>query len=244
MTKIVMVSYLNTIPFLKGLETDQNNLFEINKKTPSQCADVFQSGNANIALLPVATLPYLRQHKIITDYCIGCEGSVKTVVIASNSKIENVEVLYLDPDSRTSVQLAKILLDEHFGLKVKYVAGLPNLKSLKSNEAVLLIGDKVFDLEDEFLYVVDLGESWKKMTNLPFTFAVWVADDTVDEKTISSLNSMLKTGIESIPDTNFQSNSPIDLDTYFSTYISYEFNQPKREALSLFLDRIAKNVLL
>jgi chorismate dehydratase len=243
MTKIVMVSYLNTIPFLKGLETDILGLFEVDKRPPSVCAEVFKRGEADIALLPVATLYELPPHRIITDYCIGCEGSVRTVIIASNSPIKDINTLYLDKDSRSSIQLARILLQEHYGLDVVYKSGLPEYSDIKINEAVLLIGDKVFEAESEFAYKIDLGEVWGNMTGLPFTFAVWVADESVDQQTIHALNSLLKVGIEAIPFTKFDSAGQFDLDTYFSKYISYDFDEDKRRALDLFLNKISKRII-
>jgi chorismate dehydratase len=44
-------------------------------------------------------------------------------------------------------------------------------------ETVLLIGDKVVTdapPESRYPYQLDLGEAWKKLTGLPFVYAVWM----------------------------------------------------------------------
>ena len=49
------------------------------------------------------------------------------------------------------------------------------LDTPQEGDAFLLIGDKVFDHEDEFIYSYDLAAEWREATGLPFAFAVWVA---------------------------------------------------------------------
>ena len=91
-----------------------SDTFEIIKANPANCARLFEEGKADIALVPVGALPDLKRHRIITDYCIGCDGTVRTVVIFSNEKLSEIKKLYLDPDSRTSVKLGRLLLAEYF----------------------------------------------------------------------------------------------------------------------------------
>lgn len=76
---------------------------------PALCASNFIDGNADIALLPSAVVPRLKDAELVTDFCIGAEGEVRTVVVVSNTPIEEVRRIWLDAHSRTSVQLTGYL---------------------------------------------------------------------------------------------------------------------------------------
>lgn len=51
-------------------------------------------------------MPGLKGADLISDFCIGAEEEVRTVVVVSNTPIEEVRRIWLDGHSRTSVQLA------------------------------------------------------------------------------------------------------------------------------------------
>ena len=74
-----MVGYYNTLPFLHGLE--QQNTFDIRLDIPSKCITYFDSGDVDIALVPVGNLLERSDYEIITDFCIGCVGEVRTVCL-------------------------------------------------------------------------------------------------------------------------------------------------------------------
>ncbi len=244
MTDLVLVSYLNTVPFLNGLETEEGTKqFRLLKRMPADCATAFIAGEVDVALLPVGTLPLLPSHKIISNYCIGCDGAVRTVVIMAQCPIAKIKKIYLDMDSRSSSLLAKVIVNKFKGLKIEFVNGMPTFPlGINKNEGVLMIGDKVFEYENSFDYKLDLGQAWKEHTDLPFTFAVWVASDKVDDKTSNNLNKLLAKGIASIDDHHFGIVNGIDLDDYFKNNISYHFNEDKKKALNLFLDLANKYI--
>ena len=101
--KITAVSYLNTKPLLYGLlKSNLAQSVDLQLNIPSVCAQKLLNGEADLGLVPVAILPELQQPQIISDYCIGTVGAVKTVAIYSHVPIEKVESLYLDYHSRTS----------------------------------------------------------------------------------------------------------------------------------------------
>ena len=91
MIKISAVSYLNTLPFVYGIEQSgylQNYLMELD--TPALCAEKLIKGQVDIGLIPVAVLPELKYYRILSSYCIGADGPVKTVVLYSNSPLEKI----------------------------------------------------------------------------------------------------------------------------------------------------------
>ena len=103
--KIVAVSYLNTIPFVYGIEHEGSLRADLTLVPPADCARLYMEGEADIALLPAAVVPQLKSTDIITDYCIGAVHSVRTVELMTNCEIKNIRRIFLDAHSRTSVQL-------------------------------------------------------------------------------------------------------------------------------------------
>ncbi len=97
-----------------------------------------------MGLVPVAVIPQLPESRIITDYCIGCNGPVASVCIFSNVPMEQVKRVYLDYQSRTSVQLAKILLKEYWKSEAELVEtkGDEYLSQIEGTTAGLVIGDR------------------------------------------------------------------------------------------------------
>ena len=111
MIKVSAVSYLNTIPFIYGLRNSElMQQIDLYIDCPSVCADKLINNQVDIGLVPVVILDQLNNPKIISDYCIGANGPVDTVCIYSDVPIEEIESIYLDYQSRTSVELLKILL--------------------------------------------------------------------------------------------------------------------------------------
>ncbi|MEM9546745.1 MAG: menaquinone biosynthesis protein [Bacteroidota bacterium] len=238
---VAMVGYYNTLPFLYGLKGNKD--FNLILDIPSKCIDYFDQGEADIALVPVATLLNREDFKIVTDYCIGCNGEVKTVCVFSNGPLDaTITKIYLDKDSRTSQMLVKLLCYKFWKIDPEFEeCNVRNTQPqiLKSNEAVLMIGDKVFEMSQPFANKYDLGMEWQKLTGLPFTFAVWIARKNVHQSIIDKLNQSIKLGVldvEAVLSENQGLTTKIDLAEYFKTYIDYRFDSDKKKALKLFYE--------
>ena len=116
-TRIVAVSYLNTIPYIYGITRAGGSLREgLLLCPPRLCAEALRTGEANVGLIPVAAIPEIPDLQIITPFCIGASGPVRTVVLASDYPIEELDTIWLDSHSRTSVRLARILAAAKWGL--------------------------------------------------------------------------------------------------------------------------------
>ena len=68
----------------------------------------------DVGLVPVAIIPEMKEHYIISDYCIGCDGEVASVCLFSEVPLNKIEKVLLDYQSRTSVELLKILIKEYW----------------------------------------------------------------------------------------------------------------------------------
>jgi len=108
--KISAVSYLNTLPFLYGIKNSglaEKTVFE--QDIPSICASKLLNNEVDIALVPIAVIPLMKESYIISDYCIGASGKVKTVLLLSDVPLNEIKSIYLDYQSKTSVNLIRIL---------------------------------------------------------------------------------------------------------------------------------------
>jgi chorismate dehydratase len=131
----------------------------------------------DVGLVPVAIIPLLKEAHIITDYCIGTEGDVASVALFSEVPVEEITTVLLDYQSRTSVNLAKILLKEYWKKDVALVDAKEDFRSaIKGTTAAIVIGDRALEQRKQSAYVYDLGTAWKAHTGLPFVFAAWVAN--------------------------------------------------------------------
>ena len=239
--RIAAVSYLNTIPFIYGIRHEGNFEAELLLTPPSGCYQNYLEGKADIALMPSAMVPSLKSTSIITDYCIGSSGKVRTVVLFSNVPIDQVRRIFLDPHSRTSVQLAGYLAQKHWHIQPEWyeLEDYTQVAFAQKNDAFLLIGDKVFDHEGLFNYSYDLSEEWNKSTRLPFAFAVWVARKGTSYEQIDALQRALTFGVESIWEAVVESgfdNKPYNAYEYLTQNIDFVFNAEKHAALQKFWD--------
>lgn len=237
--KIAMVSYLNSKPFEFGLKNyKHSSLFDVMTSDPATCAKWFEEDNVDISLIPVGALhDNLKEYNIISDFCIGCDGEVRTVGLYSNVRLENGKRLIADHHSRTSVLLSLYLLKKIYHIDIPIMTVNLDHFKIEQDDIVLMIGDKVFKKENEFLFRCDLGDLWKKHTNLPFVFAVWVSKKALPNDVVQKLNESFTFGMNNI-DTIIQQESSENLDLYyyFKQNISYHLDTDKKRALKMFLE--------
>ncbi len=239
--RLTAVSYLNTKPFLYGLlHHPIHKKISIELNIPSVCAQKMVSGEIDLGLIPIAAIPEIPNARIISDYCIGAEGAVKTVCIYSQVPIEEVTHLYLDFHSRTSVMLAQLLLEKHWFLNpILLPTETGYISSIRGTKAGVVIGDKSIGLEKKFKYVYDLANEWSNYTGgLPFVFAAWVSTKPLSADFLKEFNAALKFGLAHIPELILLLPTPesdFSLKDYYTKYISYNLDEPKRVALDRFL---------
>ena len=148
---------------------------------PANVAKLLVENKIDIGLIPVAAIPLLREHYIISDYCIGCDGEVASVCLFSQVPINEIETILLDYQSKTSVALLQLLLNEHWKIEPTLIESSADYeKDIKGTTAGLVIGDRAFKQRLISPYIYDLGLAWKEMTGLPFVFAAWVSNKEID----------------------------------------------------------------
>ncbi len=244
--KISVVNYLNSKPFIFGLKNHPKiqEWMTLVEENPAQCADSLIQGETDIALIPAAMILQLKNPHIVSSYCIGSVGKVKTVCLFSNVPIEEVTDVILDEQSRTSVRLFQILANEYWKQSFNYQSSEPNSNSkIIGTTAAVVIGDRTIPMFEKYEYVYDLGEIWQKMTDLPFVFAAWVSPLALNQEFIQIFHEACELGMNSIDqivDEFSEVNTEnFNLETYYNKYISYPLDDLKRQGLDLFLQKVA-----
>lgn len=173
MIRLGVVSFLNSRPLIEGLEDTPG--IELTLDVPAALPGRLDRGEIDAALIP--TLDVLAsggRYRVVSDACIGCDGETMTVRVFSQVPPDRIRTLWVDPDSHTSVALARILWRELYVRDLVLKPLESATQRLDELEAVLLIGDKVVDPQrGSFAYEVDLGGAWRQHTGLPFVFAMW-----------------------------------------------------------------------
>lgn len=245
---ISAVSYLNTFPFVYGLQKSGFlKDIHLDLDVPAVCATKLAHGKTDIALVPVGAFTDFNHPLIISDYCIGAIGKVKTVLLLSQKPLTQIDRIFLDTDSRTSVRLVKVLAQHYWKINPEWISFNPGQpEPHKQMESLVAIGDKTFELVKKYKYIYDLAEEWIQFSMLPFVFAAWLSVKPIPEEILNSFNHALAWGIERKAESLefFKDKLPAcgDCLSYLENNISFQFDEKKKEGMRLFLKYISAEV--
>lgn len=213
---------------------------ELVEDYPARVAAMLLNDEIDIGLVPVAIIPSLPHHQIVADYCIAAEGPVASVSLFSEVAINEVQQVLLDYQSRTSVNLARVLMREYWKVSPELLpAGEDYIADIKGTTAGVVIGDRALQLRQHAKYDYDLADAWVKMTGLPFVFAAWVSNKPIDEDFIRLFNAANAVGLSQLDAVIAEHPYPhYDLRTYYTRNISYHLDELKRKGLNLFLQKL------
>ncbi len=188
--RVGAVGYLNTKPLVWGMQHGpQRDLVDLSFAIPAICAQEVEAGTTQIGLVPVAEVA--RQGlEVVPGVGITCLGAVRSILLFSKAPWKEVRTLAADTSSRTSVQLARVILRERFGVEPKIERYQPELTSMMQHaDAALIIGDPALLIEPQQTPYqwLDLGEEWFNLTKLPMVFAVWAGKPKLPVAELSEL---------------------------------------------------------
>jgi chorismate dehydratase len=241
--RIGAVSYLNTRPLLLGMEQGPfKERIDLMKAYPAQIAQALLDDTIDIGLVPVAIMPFLANPQIVSKFLIGTEGEVGSVALFSKVPMDQIEKVYLDYQSRTSVQLVKVLLSQYWKKEVEFLTATEGyMDKISGTTAGVIIGDRALASLNLFEHIYDLGSAWKQYSGLPFVFAAWISNKPVPLEFIEAFDaanayglSHLKEVIALIP----PNEQVYDLHKYYTQNISYEYTEDKKKGLDRFLNLI------
>ena len=246
--RIGLVSYLNTLPFVHAINMMKKEQTKWDIETietyPSNCTRLFQQNKIDIGIIPVGGLPQLNnEYKIVSDFCLGANQSVDSVLLLSYHPLKEIDTILLDYQSNTSVLLTKILSKYFWHITPKWqeaVQGFEN--NIRDKTAGVVIGDRTFSLKNNFPHVYDLALEWYQFQKLPFVFALWVANLKLPEPFIKDFNLFLEKGIKEIPEAFdlFKNNYhlTINRDTalnYLTKKMAYHYSSAMQNSKDKFL---------
>jgi chorismate dehydratase len=239
--KVGAVSYINTKPLIYGFEQGYMNAdIELLLDYPSKIAHQLQKKEIDIGLIPVAGLLNLNDVTVFGNTCIASEQKVASVCLFSNVPITEIQTIYLDYQSITSINLLKILLKEYWKVKPLLIPAEVNyIEQIEGTSAGVIIGDRAFEYLNKYEYVYDLSEAWTEFTNLPFVFACWVSNQKTSSAFEQKFNEVTAIGfnhLDKIIET--LAYKSYDLHTYYTLNISYNFDDAKQKGMQLFLKKL------
>jgi chorismate dehydratase len=244
--RVGCVKYLNARPLIRGwpgtVEFDH----------PSALCQRLAKGHLDVAL--VSSFEFLRNpiYRIVDEVSISSNGPVYSVVVAHRGEFSKSEEIELDPASETAVNLLRCLVAE-LGLTPR-LTGVGS-ESAGLSRARLIIGDQAIRFRqshaDAFQFW-DLGEQWKKVTGLPFVYALWLIRPEVPNATsiaqrLRKLRNENLAGISGVVANAVDNKQAIThefLDRYYHEYLRFGFGNREKKGLHCFADLCAKHKVL
>ncbi len=181
-----VIDYLNTLPLDYGI-SDRLPDVRVQRGVPTAINAAVLSGAVDIA--PMSAYEWA-QHTdellVVPELSIATIGAVNSVNLfawAADPRQLNGQTVALTTHSATSINLLRVLCDQHYHVHPEWVAMEPDLDPMLAKAAAaLLIGDRALveatmrrHIGPRGLpYLFDLGDEWLKLSGLPFVFAVWV----------------------------------------------------------------------
>lgn len=104
--RITAVSYLDTLPFIYGVEHAADLRAELTLSDFTSSARLFADRKADIALLPIHLVPSLPDARIVTGYCLGVQGREAVDFLLANESEAPARALFEGADAPLSGLLA------------------------------------------------------------------------------------------------------------------------------------------
>ena len=201
--RLATVGYHNARPLTEHLDA---SIVEVVRGVPSAIAQMLHDGEVDVALVPVAAVLGRADLRIIPGWCIGADGPVDSVLFVAETPPEQWRRLLLDGESRTSAMLSRLLVAGPLAdrlrddLVIEEIPPGTGVERAGGDVASLVIGDAARALPDRLGVRIDLAETWKTWTGLPFVFAVWAARGDLPADVREHMRAAAERGVAEIPE--------------------------------------------
>jgi chorismate dehydratase len=201
--RISLVDFLNARPLTWGLLNEPPSGVSVSRDLPSVCAEKLAAGDADVGLIPSIEYQRIPNLRILPDLGIAAASEVRSVLLVSRVSRQKIGSVALDPASRTSAALVRILLKRMYGLQPDYREALgvrreadrgrsaaPDALRLTPNDdadASLIIGDPALKMRLNGHVVLDLAAEWRAFSGHSFVFAFWAVARGVEAPAVARL---------------------------------------------------------
>ncbi len=240
--RVGIVSYLNTCPYVEGLTPmAASGDIALQVAPPAEIADRLQAKVIDLGLVPSAFLLYHPAALRVSDWGIGCNGAVGSVVLCSEVPLADIQLVFPDPQSRTSNLLARLLFRSYWKKPVEWLLPAEGYEDrIAGPIAGLLIGDRALHNKNRFRFVYDLGAAWKEWTGLPIYFGCWVSWEPLPADFLHRFELALQNGLSQRARIARQLQghyAAADIHYYLHNQIHYFITPAMQEGFSLFETR-------
>jgi chorismate dehydratase len=241
--RISLVDFLNARPLTWGLLHDPPEGIFISRDAPSVCADKLASGEVDVGLIPSIEYQRIPGLSVIRSLGIAASSEVRSVLLVSEVSRDKIGSVSLDPASRTSAALVRILLKRVYGLDPAYLdSGI--------TDARLIIGDPALKTRLNGRVVLDLAAEWRAFSGHPFVFAFWAArESAATPETAALLARSYEAGCSQfevlVREESQQTglSAPV-IEDYLRHALHYELDKGDLEGLDLFYRMAAEDGLV
>jgi len=264
--RISVVEYLNTAPLVRGFTHGPlRGKYELSFTVPSQCAEALRTGAVDVAIIPAIEYQRIPDLVILPDLSIASKKSVRSLLLVSKKPIQEVARIALDRSSRSTQALTRILCEKLWRIQPEFFEAAPDLPAmLQQADAALLIGDPALrlaiacasgarrDAQGDLvstaslaglsgggsIYIYDIVEKWRAITNLPAVLAVWAARrEAVTPQLVRDFQDSLAFGLQHVDaiasEAAAEMNLPAaDLRRYLLENIDYHLDEENLQGLT------------
>jgi len=247
--RLAAVSFLNARPITYGLERGLGeDRFQLEFELPSRCAARLASGEVDLALIPTAAYREIEAEaslRAVPGVAICSAGEVRTVLLVGEAPWAEMTEIALDGASRSSAALVRLLTRQQ-GFSARFV-DVPHdevAAAARARRGALVIGDAGFTVADRYPHVYDLGAAWKRLTGLPFVFALWAGrPDAIDDAGVALLRESLRMGLAARPAiarawSEAHGGAPAFYERYLTDNIQYHLGAEEISGAGAFLERL------
>ena len=260
--RVGRIPYVNCYPVYGGIDRKAIRFdAQLVDGVPTKLNKMMADGTLDISV--VSAVEYARdsnRYLLLPDLAISCDGPVRSVMLFSKVPVKELggKKVLVSKSSMTSVALLELLFAERWKVTPEFVpsnAEITDIARFNEEEhaarlvigdAALLLGTRLTDNEGpSYSFAYDLGEEWKAWTDLPFVFAVWVAQrNIVVDQALGVHASLIQSrnwGLEHIPELAGQAAAAtgvgIDVCERYLDNLDYGLSYPHLAGLTEFFRR-------
>ncbi|MCB8931840.1 MAG: menaquinone biosynthesis protein [Fimbriimonadaceae bacterium] len=196
--RIGCVPFVNAKPLIARF-LDEDRGIDVALAPPSQLPAMLDRGEAAAVLASSFDALRTPGRRVAAGVSISSYGPAESVRVFSKVPFDRAQSLALDASSLTSNALAQILLHELHGVCPRTEVRPPDLTAMLGEfDAAVLIGDRGLSASSEGLHVLDLGQGWTELTELPFVWALWIGQESLTPALAGELEAARHWGEERV----------------------------------------------